>query len=107
MAIKYHLDEHIHPGIAIGLRSRGIDTSTTAESDLSGAADEKHLAFALTEERVAVTHDNDFLRLNAAGVPHAGIAYCHQEKYPLGVLLLLLLNACETTQSMMGRVEYL
>lgn len=109
MAIKFHLDEHVHPGIAIGLRSRGIDTSTTVESDLSGAGDDKHLAFALAEERVVVTHDNDFLRLHAAGVPHAGIVYCHQEKYPLGVVLqmLLLLDACETTQSMLGRVEYL
>lgn len=109
MAIKFHLDEHVHPGIAIGLCSRGIDTSTTAESDLIGAGDEKHLAFALAEERVVVTHDNDFLRLHAAGIPHAGIAYCHQEKYPLGTLLqmLLLLDACETTPLMMGRVEYL
>jgi hypothetical protein len=109
MAIKYHLDEHIHPGVAVGLRSRGIDTTTTVESELSGEPDIRHLTFALTEQRVLVTHDSDFLELHAAAISHAGIAYCHQDKYPVGILLqmLLLLDACETTQSMMNRVEYL
>jgi hypothetical protein len=109
MAIKYHLDEHIHPGIAIGLRSRGIDTTTTTQSELSGEPDTVHLAYALAEHRVLVTHDADFLGLHAAGVSHAGIVYCHQDKYPVGVLLqmLLLLDACETIQSMLNRVEYL
>src|SRR5690554_15613 len=109
MAIRFHLDEHVHPGIAVGLRSRGIETTTTVDSELSGADDVIHLAFALAEQRVVVTHDTDFLKLHSAGVSHAGIAYCHQEKYPLGILLqmLLLLAACETTQTMIGRVEYL
>ncbi len=77
MAIKFHLDEHVHPGIAIGLRSRGIDTTTTADGELSGADDAKHLAYAFTEQRVMVTHDTDFLRLDSIGASHAGIAYCH------------------------------
>jgi hypothetical protein len=29
MTIRFHLDEHIHPGIAIGLRARGLDVTTT------------------------------------------------------------------------------
>lgn len=106
MAIKFHLDEHVHPGIAIGLRSRGVDTTTTAECGLIGSDDIQQLAFAFAQQRVMVTHDADFLKLHADGIDHAGIAYCHQEKYPLGVLLqmLLLLDACESTQSMKGRI---
>ena len=50
MSIRFHLDEHVHPGIAVGLRSRGIETTTTADSELSGADDAIHLAFALTEQ---------------------------------------------------------
>ena len=109
MAIRFHVDEHIHPGVVVGLRSRGIDVTTPADSDLTGADDEKHLAFALSEQRVVVTHDSDFLRLHAGGAAHAGIAYCHQDKYNIGILLqmTLLLHACETSEEMMGRVEYL
>jgi len=108
MLIRYHLDEHVHPGIAVGLRARGVDVSATSEVDLAGVDDEKQLAFATSEQRVLVTHDRDFLRLHAAGIAHAGIAYCHQEKYPISLLLqmLLLLHACESSEGMLGRVEF-
>jgi len=109
MLIQYHLDEHLHPGIAAGLRARGLDVTTTPEVGLVGADDEKQLAYAQSDGRVMVTHDRDFLRLHAMELAHAGIACCHQEKYSLGVLLqmLLLLHACESGEDMIGRVEYL
>ena len=109
MLIQYHLDEHVHPGIALGLQSRGIDVTTTASAMLIGASDEKQLAFASNQQRVVVTHDRDFLRLNNAGVAHVGIVYCHQTKYSVGSLLqtLLLLQECESRESMVQRVEYL
>lgn len=107
--MRFHLDEQVHPGIAIGLRAHGLDVTTTAEAELGAAVDEKQLAFAISEHRVMVTHDRDFLRLHAKSRLHAGIAYCHQDKYGVGELLqmLLLLNACETNDDMLGRVEYL
>lgn len=107
--VKYHLDEHIHSAVAVGLRAQGIDVTTTTEAGLAGAADDDHLAFALREGRVVVTHDHGFLRLHGSGVGHAGIAYCHQDKYTLGehLHLLVLLHACYTADEMQGRVEYL
>lgn len=56
-----------------------------------------------------ITHDDDFLRLHAAGTPHCGIAYCHQNKYSVGELLplLLLMNACYSADDILGRVEFL
>ncbi len=109
MLIRYHLDEHVHPGIAIGLRARGVDVTTTADVSLAGADDEKQLAYATSEQRVLVTHDCDFLRHHAASIAHTGIAYCHQEKYSVGILLqmLLLLHASEGSEDMLGRVEFL
>jgi len=109
MAIRFHLDEHIHPGIAVGLRSRNIEVTTTVDAGLLTAIDEKHLIFAHSEKRVLVTHDRDFLRHHAANVEHSGIAYCHRGKYAVGDLLqmLLLLHACENSENMMGKVEYL
>jgi len=109
MAIRFHLDEHIHPGIAIGLRAHSIDVTTTAEADLLAADDEKHLIYAHSEQRVLVTHDRDFLRHHLANRDHSGIAYCHREKYAVGDLLqmLLLLHACESSEEMLGKVEFL
>jgi len=109
MAIRFHLDEHIHPGIAVGLRAHSIEVTTAADADLLGATDEKHLIFAHSEQRVLVTHDRDFLRHHSAKAEHSGIAYCHRDKYTIGDLLkiLLLLHACESSEDMLGKVEFL
>jgi hypothetical protein len=103
------LDEHIHSAIAVGLRAQGIDVTTTTDAGLAGARDDEHLAFALAQDRVMVTHDDDYLSLHAGGVTHAGIAFCRFAKYSIGqhLTLLILLHACYTSQEMHGRVEYL
>lgn len=61
MTIRFHLDEHIHPGIGIGLRARGIDVTTTADVHLSGRDD----------------------------LDHFGIVCCHLAKYEIGERLRL------------------
>jgi hypothetical protein len=38
--IRYHLDEHIARAVAVGLRSRGIDLTTTVDAGLTAADDE-------------------------------------------------------------------
>ncbi len=109
VTIRFHLDEHIHPGIAIGLRARGVDVTTTQHSGLVSASDDDQLAFCVSHGRVMVTNDRDFLRFAASGRDHPGIAYCHQEKYSVGEFLhmLLLLHDCFDASEMVGRVEYL
>lgn len=107
--LKFHLDEHLPFAVANGLRQHGIDVTTSGDAELLNADDDAHLDFATREGRVMVTHDHDFLRLHAAGTPHSGIAYCHQDKYSVGELLslLLLMDACYESHDMTGRVEYL
>ncbi len=78
MFVRFHLDEHISGSIAVALRRRGIDVTTSAECGLAGADDESQLAFAASAERVIVTQDADFLRHHAKGMSHQGIAYCRQ-----------------------------
>ena len=63
----FHLDEHIDPAIADGLRRRGVDVTTTLGAGLRGAADEEHVAFARAQGRVIVTQDSDFLRISPSG----------------------------------------
>jgi predicted nuclease of predicted toxin-antitoxin system len=107
--IRLHLDEHIDPAVASGLRRRGFDVTTTVEVGLEGATDEEQLAFARDDGRVLVTSDRHFLKLHAAGVPHAGIAYSQQQTRSVGDLirLLALLAECLAPEEMAGRVEFL
>jgi predicted nuclease of predicted toxin-antitoxin system len=71
MPIRFHLDEHVDPAIAVGLGRRGIEATTTVAAGLRGASDEAHLAFALREARVIFSQDDDFVRHAASGVEHA------------------------------------
>jgi hypothetical protein len=109
MPIRYHLDEHVDPAVGHGLRQRGIDVTTTVDTALSSRSDTDQLAFALAESRVLVTHDQDFLRLHAAGVNHTGIAYCHQRARTIGEIVqrLELIYHCVSADEMRGRVEFL
>jgi hypothetical protein len=107
--IRFHLDEHVSPAVATGLRRRGIDVTTAQEAGLGGADDSEHLAFALRERRVIVTHDRHFPQRHAQGERHAGIAYCYQQKYSIGELVraLLLVRDCLSAEEMHGTLEYL
>lgn len=85
--IRFHLDENVDPAIADGLRHRGVDVTTTGQADLRGASDEKQLEFALSEGRVLVTHDEDFLIIARHGVLHGGIAYCQPTLRTIGQVI--------------------
>lgn len=71
--------------------------------------DEVHLAFANTERRVIVTHDNDYLRFQAQGLPHPGMAYCPPQTRSIGQLveMLRLMWEIMTPEEMRNRVEFL
>jgi hypothetical protein len=107
--IRFHLDEDVDPAIAEGLRRQGIDVTTSREVGLLGATDPMQLAYAHAEGRVLFTHDADHLALNAQGVEHAGIAYCHRLRRSIGEIidsLALIWELCEPAE-MANRVEYL
>ncbi|HXH12900.1 MAG TPA: DUF5615 family PIN-like protein [Alphaproteobacteria bacterium] len=108
-AIRFHLDEYIHPAIGGGLRRRGIGVTTTAEAGLQGAMDAEHLALARAERRVTVTHADDHLRLHQWGIPHTGIVYCRQQARSIGEMLLalILVWAALTPEAMENSVECL
>jgi predicted nuclease of predicted toxin-antitoxin system len=107
--IRFHLDENGSKAIAGGLRRRGIDVTTTPEVGLMGATDERQTAYGLAEGRVLFTQDQDFLRIDAAGIPHAGIAYCTKDTKSIGELIqsLILIWEVLEPEEMAGRVEYL
>jgi uncharacterized protein with PIN domain len=109
MEIRFHLDENVNGAVANGLRLRGIDVTTTHNAGLIGASDDEHLAFASSENRVIVTHDDDFLKLADRNLAHPGIVYAHPRRYTIGRLVhgLVALWRSRTQEMMRGQVEYL
>jgi hypothetical protein len=106
--LRFHLDEQVDHAVARALHARAIDVTTTTDAGLLGASDEQHMAYALQEGRVIVTHDDDFLTL-AAQNPHAGIAYCAPRTRSIGdiVRYLCLMNDYLEPQEMDDRIEFL
>lgn len=107
--IRFHLDENCHRAIADSLIRRGVDVTTTPEAGLLSATDEQQAAHCLAQGRVLFTQDRDFLRLHAAGVPHAGIAYCDKDTRGIGDIIqgLVLIWELLEPEEMVNRVEYL
>lgn len=106
--VRFYTDEHVARAVIRGLRQRGADVLTVPEAGMLGASDLAHLARALAEGRVLFTQDDDFLRLHAAGVQHAGIAYATQDA-PIGEIIrgLMLIHLLLDADEMRGHVEYL
>jgi hypothetical protein len=107
--IRFYMDEHFPGPVTQALRQRGIDVQTAQDAGRCGQADADQLAFALTEERVMVTFDPDYLALYQSGASHAGVAWCPQLKYGIGMLvqLLELLHSIADRDQMRNHVEYL
>jgi hypothetical protein len=107
--IRFHLDESCDPRIAAGLRVHGVDVTTTQEVGLLHAADELQLAHAVSQGRVVVTQDTDFLRLTAAGLESRGLAYYPAQQRSIGQVIrtLLLIWEVYEPEEMSNRVEFL
>jgi hypothetical protein len=106
--ISFYLDEHDARAVALGLRRRGIDVLTVQEAGLAGESDRGHLTLATAQGRVIFTQDDDFLRLHAQGIPHAGIIYGHR-RMPVGDVIrgLVIISHVLSPDEMRDHVEFL
>lgn len=107
--IRYHLDEHMDAAVAVGLRRRGINVTTTVEAGLMRASDPEQLAFALGQQRVFITRDRRILASVGQLGPHAGIVIARSGRGTIGptVLALTHLHRTVTAEEMQSRIEYL
>lgn len=107
--IRYHLDEHMDTAIAVGLRRRGIEVTTTVDAGLVRASDAEQLAFAASEQRVFVTRDRGIVATAGQSASHVGIAIARSGRRSIGptVLALARLHRTFKAEELMGRIEYL
>ena len=107
--LRFHLDENVDHAIAIALRTRAIDVTTTEEMGMKGVSDAEQLTFGLRQTRVIVTHDDDLLALHAEGFRHAGIAFNKLRTRTIGQIILRLAALSRNFEppDMFGRVEFL
>jgi uncharacterized protein with PIN domain len=82
--LRFYLDENVPTEIGRQLNSSGIDAVSVRDLGRLGREDPDHLRLATAEGRVLCTHDQDFLRLAAEGVVHAGIAFSPQDRVSIG-----------------------
>lgn len=107
--MKFYLDEPIPKGVVEGLRRRGVDVLMVQEAGRSGDSDKKQLTFVAKEGRVLVTFDDDFLKLDASGGPHAGIIFSQTGRHTIGELierLVLIANVIEPKE-MKNHIEFI
>ena len=106
--IRFYLDEHVANAVARGLRVRGVDVLTVAEAGMRGAEDEEHLRLAASQGRAIFTQDDDFLRLHAQGVGHAGVIYARQ-RASVGDIVrgLVLVYQVLEPEDLVNRLEFL
>ena len=107
--IRFHLDENCPRALAVGLRRRGIDVTSTPEAGLLEATDELQTAHAHSAGRIIFTQDEDFLAIHASGTPHPGIAYSKKDSRSIGEIIrgLILIWEVYDLDDMAGRIEYL
>ncbi len=107
--IRFFMDQHFPGPASQGLRRHSVDVLTAQEAGRCGLPDADQLAFATAAGRVVVTFDTDFLALHQSSVPHAGIAWCPEQKHGVGQLIqaLLLIHGVLDADAMRDHVEYL
>lgn len=107
--ISFYLDEHFPPGVAEGLRARGVDALSAREAGRLSFSDEEQLAFAVAQGRVMVTQDEDYPRMHRKGVVHSGIVYFLSPRRSIGeyvASLHLIHTACDAA-AFRGWLEFL
>ena len=106
--VRFYTDENISRAVIDGLRRQGIDVVSAPEMGMLSRLDDEHLELAARLGRTLFTHDHDFLRLDSQGIPHAGIAYTHQNSSISRVISgLMRIHETKTPEDMVSHVEYI
>ena len=102
------MDEHFSNALADGLRRRGVDVITTTEAKNRGVTDVGQLEYAIKQDRVLVTKDDDFLSIHSSGREHKGIVHVRHNR-SLGEVIrgLLLIFEVLEKKEMLNHIEFI
>ncbi len=102
--VSFYLDESLSPEIVTQLSMQGIDIIRGP----LGVDDPVHLERATDMGRVVCTADDDFLKLAAQGIEHAGIIWGEQDKHSIGdwVKYLRFVHAVHSAEEIMNTINY-
>lgn len=113
MSLAFYMDVHVHHGITLGLRRRGIDVLTSQEDGTRTLADSHLLDRATKLGRILFSRDRDFLKETsirlAQGQSFIGVVYAHPLRVPIGTCIAdleFLAKLC-TAEELANRVFYL
>lgn len=85
MTRPLYCDESIWVPVADGLRRRGWEVHTARDEDTLGDPDREQLRYAVENNWVLLTFDDDFLSLaEGEGLQHAGLIYVQQAGRKIG-----------------------
>ncbi len=110
MTPRFHLDENLTTRIAKALLKRGRDCTTCREAGLVGATDEQQWQYAIREQRIIITADQDFLRMAAVDMEHPGIIFWTKSAdRPFGQLVKAIDELCyeKSAEEFRGTVTFL
>ena len=73
-----------------------------------GFDDDEYLELATELSRVVCTVDDDYLKLAARGIVHAGIIWCEQDKFTIGdrIRFLRFVHALSDADEMRNKVTH-
>ena len=103
-----YCDEGIWIPVADGLRRRGWTVYTARDEGKLGDPDREQLAYALENDWILLTFDDDFLSLvEGVGLEHAGIIYVRQAGRDIGDVVKAVDSHLETRDEADREIEYL
>jgi len=106
--VTFYADENISKAIISGVRRRGVSIISTPEAKNLGISDEEHFKYAISNQYVLLTRDDDFLKLASLSEYHSGIAYARMG-ITVGQIVSTVLLISETMdrESVQNQIMYL
>ena len=105
--LRIAADENVRGTVVAGLRRVGVDIVSFQEAGRGGIPDDEQVTWAHGADRVVLTHDKDFLGITARTADHAGVLYCHMDKYRIGDLIRAVETLARGLETLRSRVVFL
>ena len=86
----------------------GIDVTESRTGDLHSSEDNFQWEYAKRENRVMITHDDDFLKIAKVDYDHSGIVFSKQKGHSLAEIIILCssIHSNKSPDKMRSNIEF-